>query len=105
MNKMTIDFGKLAGRVYIGRSNGTQARRHFKVANIDNDENCVVTINFPENAKTISSSFFLAMFGESIEKAGSKESFEKRFKFNAKDHIKSQINQAIDRAIVSVRMS
>lgn len=105
MKNVTINFEKLAGRVYVGRSNGTKAREHFELSKYDNDDSYTVIVNFPDNAKTLSSSFFLAMFGESIEKAGSKESFVQRYRFHAKEHILTQINQAINRALVSVRMS
>ena len=47
--------------------------------------------------------FFLGMFGTSIRSAGSSEKFHSIYTFQAKAHIKDQINKSIERAIVAMK--
>jgi hypothetical protein len=101
-SKPVIDFDRVGGRVYIGRPNGEMAREHFDVHQYDVDSDAVVEVRIPDNARTMSSSFFLGMFGESVTLAGSKDRFEQRFVFKASEHINNQINDAINRALVSI---
>jgi hypothetical protein len=102
-NKRIIDFAKIGVKAYVGRPNGEKARKHFDVESFDGDMTCdILEVKFPETTKTVSSSFFLGMFGQSIIKAGGREAFEKRFTFIAKEHIKNQINKSIERALVSM---
>lgn len=101
-NKDVIDFKKLAGRTYIGRPRGKLAREHFEISQYDQGGGVSVEVLFPDNVKTMSSSFFLGMFGDSVVKAESEEEFKKRFKFIAKPQILKQIDEAISRAITSM---
>jgi len=96
-----VDFSKIAGRIYAGRPNGIKARSLFKIENCDSLEGKVEVI-FPENARSISSSFFLGMFGESIRKFGSKEKFQSHYTFRANKQIINQIDKVIDRALVAM---
>ncbi|WP_194442784.1 hypothetical protein [Pseudoalteromonas simplex] len=97
----TIDFTNIAGRIYAGRPNGIKAREFFNVNALDSEEANIQVI-FPDNARSISSSFFLGMFGESIRRAGSKEEFMEHFEFRANPHIREQISKVVDRAIVAM---
>lgn len=101
-DKAVIDFENVGGRVYIGRPNGEKAREHFEIHQYDMDSGTTVEVRIPDNARTMSSSFFLGMFGESITIAGSKDKFTQRFYFKASEHIKNQIDDAINRALVSL---
>ncbi len=96
-----IDFHDIAGRIYAGRPNGIKARDFFNVENLDIDDERVDVI-FPDNARSISSSFFLGMFGESIRKAGSKSEFQKHYHFKTNQHIQKQIDKVLDRAMVAM---
>lgn len=97
----TIDFSKVAGRIYAGRPNGVNAREYFNLSELELEENDVQVI-FPENARSISSSFFLGMFGDSIRRAGSKSAFMQHFRFQANPHISQQIDKVVDRAVVAM---
>lgn len=96
-----VDFSKIAGRIYAGRPNGIKARSLFDIENCDSMQGKVEVI-FPENARSISSSFFLGMFGDSIRKFGSKEKFQSHYAFKANPQISKQIDKVIDRALVAM---
>jgi hypothetical protein len=101
-DKKIVDFSSIGVRAYVGRPNGENAREYFHIDEFDNSSGELIEVKFPETTKTISSSFFLGMFGKSIISAGGKEAFNKRFKFFAKEHIKNQIDKSVDRALVSM---
>jgi hypothetical protein len=94
-----IDFEKLGGRVYVGRPAGVLARKHFKIEEYENQENFPIEVHFPENARTLTSSFFLGMFGNSVRTAGSRDNFLKRFIFKANKQILAEVNAGIDEAL------
>jgi hypothetical protein len=96
-----VDLTPLGGRVYVGRPNGSKARAHFKLESHEDNGDYPIKILFPENAQTITSSFFLGMFGSSVRKAGSKEEFLKRFEFLASMRIKNEIDDGINDALIS----
>lgn len=48
----------------------------------------------------INSSFFLGLFGKSIRKAGSKEAFLLKFKFETNGKEYQVINRSIERALI-----
>ncbi|KAF7777023.1 hypothetical protein PMAN_a2229 [Pseudoalteromonas marina] len=99
-----INFNELPGRIYAGRPNGRQARNLFKLETLDKDGESV-EVRFPTNAKSISSSFFLGMFGDSIRYAGTREKFYSLYRFNANEQIKKQIDKAIERALVAAKFT
>jgi hypothetical protein len=104
-NIKKIDFSILGGKVYIGRENGQLARDYFHIDEYDLDINAHVNVVFPESSKSLSSSFFLAMFGKSIITLGSQEAFIDKYKFTAKPQILQQIEQSINRALVSLTIN
>jgi hypothetical protein len=53
----------------------------------------------PKEAYTISSSFFLGLFGQSVVRAGSRDAFLKRFEFDAPDFMRGVIDSYIGRAL------
>lgn len=99
--KVVIDFHKFGGRVYVGRPGGEEARRIFKIAEYDNEPNIQIDVIFPENARTLTSSFFLGMFGDSVLKAGSRDRFLARFIFKANKQITAEIEAGISEALTA----
>ncbi|WP_218353135.1 hypothetical protein [Alteromonas lipotrueiana] len=98
-----IDFTRIGVRAYVGRPNGEKARVHFNIEDFDLVKSeCSVDVIFPDTTRTISSSFFLGMFGKSILNAGDKAEFYKRYNFKAKEHILNQIDKSVDRALASL---
>ncbi|KPZ73475.1 hypothetical protein AN944_00059 [Shewanella sp. P1-14-1] len=94
-----INFEKLGGRVYVGRPDGVLARKYFKIDEYEQEKNFPVEIFFPDNARTLTSSFFLGMFGNSVRTAGSKEGFLTRFKFTANSQIMAEVDAGISEAL------
>ncbi len=98
--KLIIDLSNHDGPAYIGRPKGEKIRRLYKLDKIDKSEQSVL-VKIPENTYSITSSFFLALFGDSIRYAGSQNDFYKKFEFKAneiftlkfKDHIKRALHE------------
>lgn len=97
---MKIDFRTIEGPVYTGRSRGEALRQELALGNAD-VRNEMVEVTIPEDTYTISSSFFLGLFGPSIVNAGSKEAFYARYHFAAPDFLREVIDGYVSRALQS----
>jgi len=96
---LTIDFSKLGGPVYIGRPKGTEARKKYKLDQIDCD-NTHVEVIIPNDTFSINSSFFLSFFGDSIRQKKTKENFLAYFKFITENKaVQENIDDFIGRAL------
>lgn len=82
-NHITIDFNNIAGPVYSGRPRGESLRTKFALDSVD-EENVQVDIEVPEGTYSVTSSFFLGLFGPSVVRAGSSEAFFRKYNFRAK---------------------
>src|SRR3982751_5854061 len=82
MSELTLDFSRIEGPVYTGRGRGEALRRKFE---LDEKEDALeaVAVIIPDTTYTVSSSFFLGLFGPSVVKAGSVEKFKRKFHFRA----------------------
>ena len=87
MSALTVDLSNVSGPVYSGRGRGEALRQRYA---LDEKEDTVDSVNviIPASAYTVSSSFFLGLFGPSIQKCGSVDQFERKFQFNAPDFLK-----------------
>jgi len=94
-----INLNKLGGRVYVGRPNGELARKFFHVEEFENGDQFPITVEFPKDAKTLTSSFFLGLFGDSVRKAGSRKGFLETFAFTANEDIMEEIDEGIIEAL------
>lgn len=81
MSSTRVDLTKLAGPVFSGRDRGIAARAEFNLDEIDRIYSSVEVV-LPSTLYTLTSSFFLGLFGESVRKCGSVTSFEEKFKFS-----------------------
>jgi hypothetical protein len=97
---MKIDFRTIEGPVYTGRSRGEALRRELRLDEADAKEE-VVEIDIPEDTYTISSSFFLGLFGPSVVKAGSKEAFYSYYHFRSPEFLKEVMDGYVSRALQS----
>jgi len=93
-----IDFGTLEGPVFTGRPRGEQLRKKFHVEEFDNTDT-QVEVRIPESTYSISSSFFLGMFGRSVVLAGSKDQFYKKYHFKSSPLFKGIIDTCVTRAL------
>lgn len=95
---VTIDLKKLQGKFLSGRERG----RDLRIAeNIDNYDltNKSVEVIFPDNVETISSSFFLGMFGRSILKYAEKDKFKSVYTFKGQAKALRNFDTYIDFAL------
>lgn len=101
MNEKTstvIDLAKYNGPVYTGRQRGELLRESLHLDAID-AEDSAVSVLVPNETYTVSSSFFLGLFGPSVVKAGSKEAFYKRYKFQAPAFLQEVMDGYVSRAL------
>jgi hypothetical protein len=93
-----IDFKKIEGPVYTGRDRGERLREQLNLNSFDTAEGSVKVI-IPEQTYSISSSFFLGMFGPSILKAASREKFLSKYQFETSQFLLGVIDKHIARAL------
>lgn len=80
---MTIDFRDIEGPIYSGRPRGESLRRKYELDAVDSSAE-KVTVEVPEGTYSVTSSFFLGLFGPSVLKAGSRDAFFDKYEFHAK---------------------
>jgi hypothetical protein len=90
------DFRSPGVRVFAGRDRGTLVRRDAKLNQLDRTDDPVV-VCVPDDTFSISSSFFLALFGESIRRHGA-EGFLRKYLFVGAD-ISETVNRGIQAAL------
>lgn len=95
-----IDFQKIEGPVYTGRGRGEELRNDFHLDQLDT-EDAPIVVEIPEGTYTISSSFFLGLFGPSVVRSGSKEAFYSHYNFKTPAFLKDVIDGYVVRALVS----
>ena len=79
---LIVDLGKYQSRkakVFVGRDRGTQCRLKVGLDAADRSEQSV-EVRIPHDTLSVTPSFFLAMFGDSIRKLGKRE-FTERYSF------------------------
>jgi hypothetical protein len=94
----TIDFAKIEGPVYTGRLRGEQLRDELELDRLDEAAD-TVDVRIPESTYTISSSFFLGLFGPSVVKAGSPEAFYSHYRFQSPAFLKEVMDSYVRRAL------
>ena len=97
-NEKSIDFATIEGPVYTGRSRGERLREQLDLDALDKSA-FVIKVKIPEATYSISSSFFLGLFGPSIIKYGSKDDFIKKYSFETSEFLISVIEKHIARAL------
>lgn len=93
-----LDFSDLSGPVHSGRAKGELARRTFELEELDISGVSVI-VRIPENTYSVTTSFFLGLFGDSIRKAGSRSAFLDRYRFEAPDVFWPTFDTCISRAL------
>ena len=95
---LMIDFKSIQGPVYTGRDRGERLRRELKLDEVD-VSGAIVDVKIPDTTYTISSSFFLGLFGPSVVKAGSREAFYQRYHFTSPPFLREAMDQYVSRAL------
>lgn len=95
-----IDFSRFDGPLFAGRARGQKARDKVSLDELELQPDSKFVVIFPPNFFTMTSSFFLGLFGKSIQQCGSKQTFLEKFDFStAPEETKKQIFSWIDRAL------
>lgn len=101
-NRRTIDLSDATSgrsRVLVGRRRGQAIRESKNIEQIDSDEHDYLIMP-PEGVRTITVSFWLGLFGESITALGEKR-FREKYQIHDKLH-KDRFNSAIQDALVGL---
>lgn len=98
VNPIMVDFSDFDGRVLSGRARGVSARALKHVDDLDASDSHI-RVQIDVKFWSVTSSFFLGMFGPSIIKFGSKAGFLDKYSFVAKDSILKLIDGYIDFAL------
>jgi hypothetical protein len=94
--RMNIDFAEMGMPVFTGRARGESTRKELQIEKYG--EGDIVRVSIPESVYTITSSYFLGLFGPSIRKLGLKN-FEQVFRFEAPDYLQEKIKEWSARAV------
>tara|TARA_R110000823_G_scaffold111008_1_gene231245 strand:+ start:1562 stop:1888 length:327 start_codon:yes stop_codon:yes gene_type:complete len=98
---VNIDLNKLTGRVFVGRSNGQAARKHFKLDSYNPKDNTLIFL-VPDNTISINSSFFLGLFGRDVQQIGDFKAFFDYVDISrVDDRFKEQLQVAVKRSLGS----
>jgi hypothetical protein len=87
---------KMGGPVFTGRDRGEDTRKRLKLDDFGAGDSVNVVI--PEDVYTVTSSYFLGLFGPSIRDLGL-ETFQKIFKFTAPAFLNDHIEEWSLRAV------
>ena len=99
-SRIKINFSRLGGPTYIGRPNGQLAREKLNLDELEDKEGAEFLIDIPEDTFNINSSYFLGLFGDSVRKAGTRELFLSKFKFETHGKTYKVIERGIKRALM-----
>lgn len=83
--------------VYTGRSRGRQDRARFLIDQHD-DSDEVVEVVVPDEIYSMTSSYFLELFGKSIRKLG-RDEFLRKYAIVGPDHVLRKVDDWIARAL------
>lgn len=95
---MIIDFEKLGMPVFTGRPRGEDARRKLGLDLVDQGGGTVEVI-IPQDIYTLTSSYFLGLFGPSVRKYGRKSEFLEHYRFKAPPRVSERLDEWVDRAL------
>lgn len=93
-----IDLSKFNGPVYTGRQRGEMLRESLHLDQVDAG-GASVEVLVPAETYTVSSSFFLGLFGPSVVKAGSKDAFYKLYHFKSPAFLQEVMDGYVARAL------
>ena len=95
---LEIDFSNFGGPVYSGRAKGEMVRTDLNLDSYDGVTGRIRVI-IPKSTYSVTSSFFLGLFGKSVRKAGSFDEFAKKFQFDTPEIFRQTIRTCVDRAL------
>jgi hypothetical protein len=98
----TLDLSRLSGNqptiVLSGKDKGVQTRSDFKIDAFDADGQ--IDVILPSGLAAMTPSFVLGLFGSSVKKCGTVESFLAKYRFTAPEHVMDQIRRGAQYSLV-----
>ena len=98
----TIDLNTVRtspdARIFSGRDSGRSARHKLHVERLERSGEHIV-VRIPDDTIAVNLSFFLGLFGSSIQKMG-ETAFRKRYEFVSKPVHERSINEGIRKALL-----
>lgn len=95
-----IDFSRLGGPVYAGRSHGALARQRLSVDALDALKE-PVRVLIPDRTYAVTSSFFRGLFGPSLARFESRAAFLQHYRFEGSRDILEIIRLSIERLLAT----
>jgi len=92
------DYRSPESHVFAGRPRGESVRQRARIDEFDRS-NEEIEVRVPKDTFTVSSSFFLGMFGKSVQLLG-EETFRRRYRFvgaNIRNTIEDGIAEALNK--------
>jgi hypothetical protein len=93
-----VNLAELGGPVYVGRDRGALARKIARIDELD-DVKSEVLVDIPADTYTVSSSFFLGMFGNSIVRFRTRDAFFAHYRFTGPERIVTSLASLAARAL------
>ena len=93
-----IDLSKMGGPLFSGREKGRLNREKFDLDTIDVSDKHVDVI-IPDSTYSITSSFFMGLFGKSIRELGDRDKFLDKYRFKMPDKFRDKVERYIERAL------
>ena len=100
---MLIDFSNYPGPVYTGRSRGELIRAELHLDDVDSTDR-LVNVKIPAATYSLTSSFFLGLFGPSVTRAGSQHAFFQKFNFDTSTALTEAFSDYVARALQEKRL-
>ena len=88
----SLDLSTIEPPLFVSRQKGIACRQKHDLDKLDHQIN-PIRIIFPKNTYTLSSGFFLGLFGKSIRQIGNRKRFLAHYIFTGPTHIISKINK------------
>lgn len=93
-----IDLSRMGGPLFSGREKGRLNREKYHLDDIDASDKLVEVI-IPDGTYSITSSFFMGLFGKSIRDLGDRNEFFQKYRFKMPEKFRSKVEIYIDRAL------
>ena len=93
-----IDLSKMGGPLFSGREKGRLNRVKYHLDAIDASD-IQVDVVIPDDTYSITSSFFMGLFGKSIRELGDRNEFFQKYRFKMPDKFRNKVEIYIDRAL------
>lgn len=93
-----IEFARMGGPVFSGRTRGQINRDKYGLDELDLASKTVEVV-IPSETYAVTSSFFLGLFGKSVQVLGGRDQFLEKYHINAPNRLREKIEFYIELAI------